>query len=94
MLNSLISFETKTSEPVQIGNTHLRLTSQALRISLPFLKNGGLIWNRPVSVTAQAGSEMEQVLPVVDITRIVQLAVFAGSIMVGIFAMRMARRRV
>ena len=74
-----IKFETHAGNAVQVGTYQITPFVQTLRIEIPGML-GGLIWNRPVSVLARSASGQEQVLPVQDITRQVQLALLFASL--------------
>jgi hypothetical protein len=54
--------------------------------------SGGIIWNRPVSVVVQSEGGVEQLLPVRDITRQVQLALFGGALF-SVLTLWSVRRR-
>lgn len=60
-----IQVVTKNGEPATIGGFKVTPRSQALILRLP---NGGLGYNRPVSVRVQRGDQV-QILPIVDVTR-------------------------
>jgi hypothetical protein len=72
--------ETRAAPPVIVGETRIVPMARSLRIQIPGLP-GGLVWNRPVAVVAQTAGGQEQVLPVRDITRQVQLALFSGALL-------------
>lgn len=61
----LVSWKTRSGEPIIIGNTTITPTSQALSIQLPF---GGFVWNRPVSVAVVTNGTTEEI-PILDVTR-------------------------
>jgi hypothetical protein len=64
-----------SGQPVTAGGYTLTPQSQALVVSLPYFK---WVWNRPVAVVVERGGESLR-LPVVDVTRIVQLGLLALS---------------
>ena len=71
------AFEWKNSsgQPLTAGEYTLTPQAQALVVRLPRL---GWVWNRPVAVVVERGGETQR-LPVVDVTRIVQLSLVALS---------------
>jgi hypothetical protein len=68
------------SQPVTAGSTTIQLTTQVFRLNLPFLRNGGLIYHRPVSVVVRPGTADERVVPVIDITRLVQIGLIVTAL--------------
>ena len=62
----LIEFRSRASEPLQVGSAKIVLRSRALEIRLPF---GGLIWNRPLSVSVLTADGREIESPIYDVTR-------------------------
>ena len=79
----LFTIETSPGETIQAGSNQITPFSQAVKFTLPGSR-GGLIWNRPVSVLVQGEDGSEQALPVVDVTRIVQLALLGIGLAGGI----------
>ncbi|MBI5879043.1 MAG: hypothetical protein HZB53_15455 [Chloroflexi bacterium] len=83
-----IAYETHVSEPILAAGRQLVVQSRALRLELPPF--GGLIWNRPSAVRVRdAGGE--RVLPVHDLTRLMQLALFGGAAL-ALFCLGLSRR--
>lgn len=66
--------ETKTSEPIPVGDTQITISSRAWQLRLAF---GGIVWNHPAFVAVQAGNGQVRVLPVYDVTRIAQALILA-----------------
>ena len=93
MQQPLFRLETQTSQPIEAGNTTVQLTTQVFQIRFPFLKNGGLIYHRPVSVTVQPGTENELVVPVVDVTRLAQIGLFMCTLLTALIMSTTFRRR-
>jgi hypothetical protein len=93
MLNSIVKLENRAGVPITAGAQRIRLTSQTLRIKIPGWSNGGLIWNRPVSVTAQNADGEEQTVPIADVTRIVLLAILGTVIVTAFILSLMGQRR-
>jgi len=80
----ILHLETQTGEPIQAGENTITLVSQSVRLQPPGFP-GGLIWNRPVAVRVQTGSEPEKTLPVRDVTRLAQLLVVGLGLVGGLF---------
>ncbi|MBI5031328.1 MAG: hypothetical protein HZB51_12430 [Chloroflexi bacterium] len=92
-MSPLIQIETRWGKPIQSNGRKIIVQSRALQINLPFL-NGGIVWNRPVSVLVLAEHGPDQFIPVRDVTRIAQVLLFIIAIGVaGIVRMGMSRRR-
>lgn len=86
-----ITIETQPGETIQAGRNKITPFSQAIKLILPGSR-GGLVWNRPVSVLVQGADGGEQVLPVVDVTRIAQLALFGIGLVGGVLFWLVKRR--
>ena len=91
MPGSFFELENRVGAPVIAGETRIIPISRALVLKFPGLK-GGIIWNRPVSIVAQTADGQEQVLPVRDVTRQVQLALYGGALL-GTLLMWLASRQ-
>ena len=86
-----LTVETLPSESIQTGPNKITPFSQAVKLMLPGSR-GGLIWNRPYSVLVQGDDGSEQVLPVVDVTRIAQLILIGIGLAFGILFWLINRR--
>jgi hypothetical protein len=62
-----------SAAPVTVGDVTVTPRARALVVRLP---QGGLVWNRPTTVTVERAGAKRRV-PVVDVTRILQLALVA-----------------
>ena len=83
-----IRTEFREAGPLSIGNTTLRPVSQAVMVHLPF---GQFVWNRPSEVVVENGGQARHI-PVVDVTRMAQIAIYGLSF--GLFiAAIVARHR-
>jgi hypothetical protein len=62
-----------------ISGNEIRATpqSQALSIRWP---NGGFVWNRPVAIQVEQDGKIERI-PIVDVTRLVQVVLWGLSAM-------------
>ena len=80
---SPLRIETRNGRPLRVKGAQVHVRSQVVRLRLP-IANGGLIWNRPVSVVIRTPDGQEQILPVPDVTRSAVLALLVLSL-VGTF---------
>ncbi len=69
-LGNILQIETQSGTPATFGNLTVTPESQALVLRLPF---GGFVWNRPTAVLLETEGERQHI-PIVDVTRIAQLA--------------------
>jgi hypothetical protein len=74
-LRNGIRIQTQEGTPIQIGDVRLMPQAQSIQVRLPF---GHLVYNHPVAVLAERNGAIERI-PVVDVTRMVQLALFGFS---------------
>jgi hypothetical protein len=59
------------------GEWTITPVARSLRIDLP-ARSGGIIWNRPVGVTISRAGEEPTWQPIVDLTRLAQLAIWGA----------------
>lgn len=91
-MNSFIQLETHWGKPIHIDDRRIIVQSRALQIRVPVL-NSAFVWNRPVSVLVQYADGRDQILPVRDVTRMVQVLLFINAIVsAGIASMILSRR--
>jgi hypothetical protein len=62
-----------SAAPVTVGEVTVTPRARALVVRLP---QGGFVWNRPTAVTVQRAGAVKH-LRVVDVTRLLQLALLA-----------------
>jgi hypothetical protein len=91
-VKDIIQWQTISGNPVTMGDVSVTPQSQALTIRLPF---GGFVWNRPVAVLVERGeSHRVESIPVVDVTRIIQLGLLGFSLLCSMVMMvKFARRK-
>lgn len=70
----------------RIGETDLILESRALSAAGPF---GGVVWNRPVAVRVDG----ETRLPIIDVTRRRQIALYSISLLIMVAGLLLGSRR-
>jgi hypothetical protein len=90
-LRDILHSETTSGGEVTVGDVTVTPQSKSLTLRWPL---GGLVWNRPVAVLVERGEQRERI-PIVDVTRIVQLGLLAFSVVftVVIFMLSAKRRR-
>ncbi len=91
-LKDIVQWQTVSGNPVTMGDVSVTPQSQALTVRLPF---GGFVWNRPVAVWVEHGkSHHVERIPVVDVTRIIQLGLLGFSLFFSMAMMaKFARRK-
>lgn len=78
--------ETRAGAPLVSADRMIVPFAQSLSFRIPVV-NLGLVWNRPVSILIRDGNGQEQVLPISDVTRRVELALLFSSL-ASILALR------
>lgn len=68
--------ETVAGGPVRVGDVTVTPVAKTLIVRLPFF---GFVWNRPVAALVERDGEITR-LPVVDVTRLVQVTLIALSL--------------
>ena len=85
---NLVKLETKAGAAIPFNDVKIVPFSRVLQVQIPGLP-GGFIWNRPVSVATISPDGSEHVLPVRDVTRQAQIAlwsaVLAATLVIGLF---------
>ena len=91
-LKDIVQWQTVSGDPVTVGDVTVTPQSQALTVRLPF---GGFVWNRPVAVVVeQGGAHTVERLPVVDVTRLIQLGLLGFSLIFStVMLAQFARRK-
>jgi hypothetical protein len=86
----IVEFQTHTGDPIQLDGKSIQLRSRALLVRFP-RSTGGLVWNRPVSVSVRTTDGHDETLPVHDTTRLMEFYVFA-SVMLFTFLIGLSSR--
>jgi len=91
-VKDIVQWQTISGNPVTVGDVSVTPQSQALTLRLPI---GGFVWNRPVAVLVERGeSHHVERIPVVDVTRIIQLGLLGFSLVFSMAMMaKFARRK-
>jgi hypothetical protein len=90
MGNKFIQIKTTAGEPVLAGNARLTPLARSVQIKVPSL-GAVLSWDRPVAVIVETAAG-EQVLPVRNLTRRLQL-ILIGASLVGLLLGWLWQRR-
>ena len=78
-----------SATPVTVGDVTVTPRARALVVRLP---QGGFVWNRPTAVTVQQAGAVRHV-PVVDVTRLLQLALLGLAVATAAAARRLHAER-
>jgi len=78
-----------SGSPVRAGDITVTPQSRALIVRLPF---GGLVWRRPTAVLVERAGQTSRI-PIVDVTRVVQLALLGASMFVVLVTVRIQLSR-
>ncbi len=85
----ILRWQTISGDKVTSGDVSVTPQSQALIIRWP---HGGLVWNRPVAILVERGEQTERI-PIVDVTRMVQLGLLGLSLVFSIFILLLSARQ-
>jgi hypothetical protein len=88
----LLRIENKTGIPVLASGNRITPFAQSVQLSLPGFP-GGVVWNRPLSILVESANGEERVIRIADITRRVQVALFAGGFLGGILLWIISQNR-
>jgi hypothetical protein len=80
-----IKWQKMSGEGVRVGDVTATPQSQSLTVRWP---RGGWVWNRPVAVLVERGEEKERI-PIVDVTRVTQLALYGFSVVLAVVGLVM-----
>ena len=78
----IISWETANGDPIDVGSYRLTPQARSLQIQTRW---GGFVWNQPAGVIVDRNGESEN-LPIVDVTRLVQIILWGLSGIVFVLA--------
>jgi uncharacterized spore protein YtfJ len=92
-LKDLLQVQTVSGQKVAVESLTVTPQSQVLIVRLPI---GACVWNRPIAILVEQNGTAQR-LPVVDITRILQLGLLGFSLVLSIvslvkFSQRKERR--
>jgi hypothetical protein len=75
---SLAQLSTVHDRPILAGALRLTPESHVLTVRLP---SGGLVWQRPTAVVVDQPGRASRRIPIVDLTRVAQLALLLGTVL-------------
>jgi len=78
-----------SAEPVTVHDVTVTPRSRALVVRLP---RGGLVWNRPTAVLVEQDGQVRRI-PIVDITRILQVGLLGLAVLTASASVLGCRRR-
>jgi hypothetical protein len=84
MSDKFWQWDIQDGQPVTVGGRTVTPQAQVLSLRLPF---GGFVWNRPVAVVVEENGRSQR-LPILDVTRMMMLAVAVVSTAVALLAWR------
>jgi hypothetical protein len=88
-LKRIAQWQTVSGSPVTAGDVTVTPQSQSLTVRWPY---GGWVWNRPVAILVERGGQTERV-PIVDVTRAVQLGLLCCTLVFGMVTVALTARR-
>jgi hypothetical protein len=84
MAQKFIVRQTQVGDPIVLGDRRILPVSRSYQVTIPGL-NGGIIWNRPAAIAVVQGGELQEVIPIHDATRRLQLMLILGGALVAAF---------
>ena len=88
-LQDFIRLENTSADPIVVGDTRVTPQAQAFSVRFPF---GGFVWNRPTAVLVER-DDVTQRIPIVDVTRVTQIAVFGLVVTLSVIITLLAARQ-
>jgi hypothetical protein len=79
-LREKFRWQRRSGETVRVGDIAVTPQSQGLTVRWPY---GGWVWNRPAAVLVERGEERRRI-PIVDVTRAAQLALYGLGLLFAI----------
>ena len=88
-LSDIIRLENTSAEPIVVGDTRITPQAQAFSVRFP---SGGFVWNRPTAVLVER-DDLTQRIPIVDVTRVAQIALFGLVVTFSVIITLLAARQ-
>ncbi len=85
----MLQWQVTSGEQITVGDVTLTPQSQGI---IAYCKGKGLVWNSPVAILVECGGHREHI-PVMDVTRAVQLGIIGLGIIVIVLALCLRRER-
>jgi len=80
------TWQQESGETVTVGEVAATPQSQALTVRWP---RGGWVWNRPVAILVERGEEDQERIPITDVTRVAQLALYGFGLVFAVLGLLM-----
>lgn len=80
MANKNFVQKTRAGEPVEVNDLTIYPVARSYRVNMPGAR-GGIIWNRPMAVIVEDPAGHRQVIPIVDRTRQLQIAILSAGML-------------
>ena len=87
-IKRFVQFRTSSGETVKKGDVTVTPISQALIVNFPY---GGFVWNRPLAIEVDDGETTKRI-PILDVTRIVQLSLIGFGFIFVILTLLFGRK--
>jgi hypothetical protein len=88
-MGNTLEFETISGPTHVAGGVRVTPEAQVFRVRLPF---GGLVWSRPSGVVIEREGRLER-RPILDVTRLIQVALWVSVLAVGVATWRASNKR-
>ena len=88
-MRGMLQLRTIPDAPVTVRGCTVTPISRVLSVRLPF---AGFVWNRPYAVVVERGGRVERI-PILDVTRMVQLGLLALVLVVWVARVALPSRR-
>lgn len=79
-IGKAVKWQKTTGETVTAHGYAVTPQAQALSVRLPL---GGIVWNRPLAVLVEQDGRTQQI-PILDVTRITQLAIWTTAFLLTV----------
>ena len=93
MTRRILVQQTSAGEPVITGDLKIYPVARSYRVNFPS-DQGGIVWNRPLSVIVEDSRGNRQIIPIQDRTRQLQIGILAAGFIMSMitwFAFRKSR---
>lgn len=78
MKNKILVQQTSAGEPIEVNDLTIYPVARSYRIEIPAIR-GGFTWNKPLAVIVEGNIGSRRILPIVDRTRQVQIAILSAG---------------
>jgi len=91
MPKKIIVQQTSAGDPVEVNGLTVYPVARSYRVNMPGAR-GGIVWNRPLAVIVEDTEGNRQILPVIDRTRQLQIAIFSAGFIATLFTWLIFRK--